>query len=85
MRPCSAYCEPGKGLHVVLSYADVDDPGCFIGRTAMISKNESKANTTCLPRGTRVKVITCAPATEAPPSPNPRYPHAVLETLQVLS
>lgn len=60
MKPCSVYCKPEEGVHAHLTYAP--DLDWFLGKERTILRPS------CLRMGTRVRVLSCAPA-EAPPCP----------------
>lgn len=84
MRPCSAYCVPDEDIHVTLDYAR--DVAVSLARVGQVGKvGDADNSPSCLPPGTVFKVLNVELAAEAPESPYPGFPHAILMTVVVQS
>lgn len=79
---CSAYCRPDRHLHTHLEYMDAPAEMCgvLIGRWRPAV--DAPGAPLCFPPG-EVRFMAVEPAPEAPPSPHPQYPFAVLVTVEV--
>ena len=83
MKPCSAYCLPDEGRHTFVDYVDYEALGMeTLGWSGTILPG---SGTSCLPVGTKIVIAQIAPAVEAPPASDERFPVAVLLTVEVLS
>lgn len=68
---CNAYCKSGEGIHALVEYII---PGKESGSTKVGGQTwVTREGHTCLPKGTKVEVLSKEPAVEAPDCPDPRY------------
>lgn len=65
MKPCSAYCEPEKGVHVVIGWTDAPVSEfdalrfAFVGRTMVVTDDKY-----CFPVPAQYTVVSIDPAVE---------------------
>ena len=74
------YCRPAEGIHVFLDYArDEAALAGTIGTLTSLMDDHS-----CMPANTIVTTLSCTPAAEAPPTPDPEFPFPYLCTVRLL-
>ena len=85
--PCSAWCRPEEGIHVLLACNDIptieEDRRVYLGRLCE-SVDVPEFPHRCIPRDTQYVVLAIDEAPESNVIPPPQWPYVRLETVQVL-
>ena len=87
MKPCSAWCRPDEGVHVVVTCASAPASSPTI-QMEVGTSHTWRADDSCIPVGAEIILLSLEAATEIDPKAVSRdvtrWPYALLETVQVV-
>lgn len=86
MKPCSAYCEPEKGVHAIISWTDAALSEIALVRLVYVGRTMTAGRESCFPLPAECRVLTVDPAIECSEEPfNPRCQTPLLVRVEVAS